>query len=356
MAYSVKGKPWIIPGAKNVEKCTTSKEVMEAAGLDFTVDKCELVSKMPFDISRTDELLDDINKGNCFTHGGDIFRDCPNAFATYRTDLDIPLGIVKSRYEIVQNIDAFSFFDNAIGKDKAIWQTAGFFGDGERIFVSAKLPNNITVKGDVVENYLVFANSHDGSSGVNILFTPIRVICQNTLNAAIKTSDCFVRFRHTKSVHNNISMADELLGIAAQQTEDTELLFNHLANTKIDDKQVMNFIGKTFLGSKYDAVINYDKENGIKKLINVDYHTMEVTGVSTRMANMMHKTFDYYQNGIGQREIAGTAWGAYNAVTGYYSNVDNSTGEDRMKSMLYGRTGSVMTEALNIAHGLAITA
>ena len=102
-------------------------------------------------------------------------------------------------------IDAFSFFNNAIGRDKAIWQTAGFFGNGERIFVSAKLPDSIYVNGqDPVDNYLVFTTSHDGSSGVKILFTPIRVICENTLNAAIKNATNYVSFRHTASVHKNI--------------------------------------------------------------------------------------------------------------------------------------------------------
>ena len=353
MAYNIKGKPWLIPGARNVEKCTTSAEVMEKAGLGFQVDKCELVAKMPFNLDKMDDILDDINSGACFTHASDVYRPCPNAFATYRTDTNIPLGIVKSRYEIVQNKDAFAFFDNAIGENKAIWQTAGFFGDGERIFVSAKLPNNIKVNGDTIENYLVFTNSHDGSSGVNILFIPIRIICQNTLNAAIKTSDCFIRFRHTKSVHNNITMADELLGIAAEQTKDTEILFNQLAEVKIDDKQVKKYLAKVFLDdNKFKAIESYDKIAGFDKIAALDYRTMEVTGVSTRAANMIHKAFEYYQDGFGQKDIAGTAYGAYNAVTGYYSNIDNSVGQDRMKSMLYGRTMNVTTNALAEAHNL----
>lgn len=347
--YSTKGKPWLIPGAKNVESCKTSREVMEKAGINFTVDKCPLVAKMPFDVNNADTLLDDMNDGKCFSHSGNIYRDCPNAFATYRTDENIPLGIVKSRYEIVQNVDAFAFFDDAIGKDRAIWQTAGFFGDGERVFVSAKLPNDIRVNGDVIENYLVFANSHDGSTGVNILFIPIRVVCQNTLNSAIKTSDCFVRFRHTRSVHNNISMADDLLGIAKMQSDEVQQLYTQLANTKVTDSQVKRFIAQTFAEDKIAIIDNYDAKFGVDKIIDLDYGALKTTGISTRMANMMHKTYDYYKNGIGQEDIVNTAYGAYNAVTGYYSNIDNSTGEDRMKSMLYGRSATVMANSLGLA-------
>ena len=201
--FGVKGKPWEGAGAVNVEDCQTAREVITKSKLNFTVAKCEVVAKMPIkDFS--DEALDrfkEIENG-AMVYGNNIYREVPNSFATYRTDYNIPLGNVKSKYTVVQNIDAFNFFDKAIGRDKAIWQTAGAFGNGERIFVSAKLPDNILVNGsDPIETYLVFTNTHDGSSGVKILFTPIRVICQNTLNAAIRGASNIVTFRHNQSVH-----------------------------------------------------------------------------------------------------------------------------------------------------------
>ena len=137
MSYVVKGAPFRYRGAVNVEECKTAADVMSAAGLDWQVSKCELVAKMPIHINKP--------KNEGFIFGSNNYVDCPNAYATYRTDYNIPLGIVKERYTPVQNIDAFAFFDGAIGKDKAIWQTAGFFGNGERIFVSVKLPKNILV-------------------------------------------------------------------------------------------------------------------------------------------------------------------------------------------------------------------
>uniref|UniRef100_A0AAU8MHJ4 DUF945 domain-containing protein n=1 Tax=Geladintestivirus 1 TaxID=3233133 RepID=A0AAU8MHJ4_9CAUD len=348
--YELKGKPWLIPGARNVSDCKTSKEVMDKAGLDFTVDKCELVAKMPVNMNNTDRMLDDMNDNLAFAHNGNIYRDCPNAFATFRTDENIPLGIVKSRYEIVQNRDAFNFFDAAIGENEAIWQTAGFFGDGERIFVTAKLPDFIKVKKDLIENYLVFANSHDGSSGVNILFTPIRVVCQNTLNAAIRKADCFVRFRHTANVHDNIKRAHEVLGIVKTQMEDISDTFNFLADKPMTDNQVKDFIAKTYLDNgKYIAITEYDKKYGLDKIFRLDTNAMEATGIKTRGANILKKTYEYYHEGFGQKEFEGTAYGAYNAITGYYANIDNSTGEDKMKSVLYGRTMDITSQALQNA-------
>ena len=80
--YNVKGQPWRFPGAVNVEDCVSSKDVMIKAHLDFKVDKCQLVAKMPFDTDKTDDILDDMNAGNCFAHEANIFIDCPGAFAT----------------------------------------------------------------------------------------------------------------------------------------------------------------------------------------------------------------------------------------------------------------------------------
>ena len=118
----------------------------------------------------------------------------------------------------------------------------------------------------------------------------------------------------------------------------------------MDDKQVKEYIASTYLGvDKVIAIKEYDKLAGLDRIFNIDARAMEATGISTRACNILHKTFDYYQNGIGQQEIAGTAYGAYNAITGYYSNIDNTFGQDRMKKMLYGSAATVMANALAFA-------
>lgn len=327
MAYSVKGIPFRYKGSVNVENCKTSEEVMIASHLDWEVAKCELVAKMPAHIDKIEN--------NGFIFGSDNYVECPNAYATYRTDYNIPLGIVKERYTPVQNIDAFNFFDNAIGKNKAIWQTAGFFGNGERIFVSAKLPNYILVNGDPVENYLVFTTSHDGSSGVKILFTPIRVVCENTLNAAIRNSNNYVSFRHTKSIHDNLDIASEILGICDEKTKYLQETFTYMNSIKINDKNAEEIFGK--------VVLTEDEQFGIKQkgytinqIINRDWRAIHDSNISMKKVNVLSAMNNYYFVGPGQNDILGTAWGVYNAITGYYSNIDNSEGIKRMDSLLYG--------------------
>lgn len=343
--YERIGLPWSGPIAMNVSDCTTSQEVMKKAKLDFEVKKCELVARMPFSINgdnRVNETMGD------FARNGMIYRDCPNAFATYRTDKNIPLGLVKSKYEVVQNIDAFNFFDDAIGPGKAVWQTAGNFGHGHRIFVSAKLPVETRVGDDKIDNYLLFSNSHDGSMSVNIMFTPVRVWCFNMLNSAKRSSDSFIRLRHTSSVKDRIQMGARVLAVACEHAVQAQELYNSLAAMKMNDEQVMNYLANLVLTeSELIALNTFDKDNGVKKLMYRDYLTMERTGISTRKANKLSGMFEYYLDGIGQKPILGTAWGAYNAVTGYYSNIDNMRGEKRLDSLLYGGANKVMLEGLN---------
>lgn len=337
--YITKGAPWQYQGAKNVEDCITAEDVMFKARLDWTVAKCEVVAKIP--------ILATPNNPNGFVHGTDYYIECGNAYATYRTDTNTPLGIVKERYTPVQNIDAFTFFNNAIGKNKAIWQTAGYFGNGERIFVSAKLPKNIYVNGDPVENYLVFTTSHDGSSGVKILFTPIRVVCENTLNAAIQGATNYVSFRHTKSVHDNLDIANEILGICEKKIEYTSNRYNAMRNDTISDNEAMSLFGNVILTS--DEIFKIEQTgHTIEQIVLRDWNAIHDSDISMRKVNMLSEINNYYFNGIGQKEIVGTKWGVYNAITGYYSNIDNSIGTKRMDSLLFGDKANKIQLAGNL--------
>lgn len=348
----INGLPWHFKGVRDVKACTTAFDVIQAAKLDFTVAKCELFANMPstdaeIDLQFENEgLIADRDSGNIL-YGGRTYRKLEDNFATYRTDSNIPLGLVKSKYTIVQNRDAFKFFDDAIGPGKAIWDTAGCFDNGRRVFVSAKLPDTITVNGkDKIDNYLVFTNSHDGSGSVSIMFTPVRIICQNCLPGARRQAEQFIRFRHTQSVHGNINEAAEILGIARKQEEMMEIEFNKMAQKKMNDMQVMDYIAALHLNAEeYNAVKQIP--GGMSLLYYRNNNVVQEANISTRKLNMLVNTFEYYTDGPGQFDIAGTAWGAFNAVTGYYSNVANLKDAKRMDSLLYGNAGSVMNKALN---------
>lgn len=345
MSFAVKGIPFQFKGVTNVEDCKTSQDVIVKAGLNWEVAKCELFAQTPAKLN--DNLRED-----GFTRGSNFFIETPNSFAIYRKDNNYPLGVVKSRYTPVQNLDAFKFFDDAIGKDKAIWQTAGCFGNGERVFVSAKLPKGILVNGlDPVDNYLVFTTTHDATGGVKALLTPIRVICGNTLQAAIATTTNFVSFRHTSGVHENMERGAEILGICKQKIEVVEGYYNDMYKRAYNDEKTHKLFASVILSKEEISNIT-NTGHTIQQVIAKNWSAIEDSGISMKKANTLKDINEYYFTGPGQREIVGTGWGVYNAITGYYSNIDNAIGLKRMDSLLYGDKSTKIETAGNLVLNL----
>lgn len=344
--YIIRGVPWSNGLTKDVKGCTTSHEVMEKAGLNWQVKKCELVAKMPFGIGSNNMVNEQDNE---FSRNGYIYRGLDNAFATYRTDINVPLGLVKSKYEVVQNMDAFNFFDDAIGEDKAIYLAAGCLGFGQKVFVTAKLPIETTVNGDPIDNYLVFSNAHDGSGAVDIMFTPLRVMCTNMLAAGRQSAFAHIRIRHTKTVKERLDKGAEVLRIACEMANNVQDLYRSLEFFKMDDGQAMDYFARLQLTEEeYAKLMNYNPTKGLELLFNRDYMTLDRCDISMRKANQLSTLFDYYYNGVAQKEIKGTGWGVYNAVTGYYSNVLDMEGQKRTESLLWGSANNAVTKAFDL--------
>lgn len=169
--FSVKEKAWHSLGTI-IENYPTSAEALQFAGLNYTVEKRPLytLDNINFDLlnALADEIEPEVN--------------VPNYYATIRTDTEEVLGVVGKDYQIVQNTEAFSFFDSIVGNDKGIkYETAGALGNGERIFITAKLPEYIRIgKDDLIEQFLFLTTSHDGFGSITASFTPIRICCQNS--------------------------------------------------------------------------------------------------------------------------------------------------------------------------------
>src|ERR1700749_2100556 len=191
--FSVQQKAWHGLG-QIVEGYPTSKEALQLAGLDFEV------VKLP-NIHRLADGTETVSNSSFFTH---------------RTDNGAILGDkVGTDYNIVQNRDAFSFFDAIVGGDGIQYETAGALGKGERIFITAKLPDYIKVGSDeLIEKYLFLTTSHDGSGSITAAFTPVRIVCQNTLNAALYNSTNTIKIRHTIGVQDRLKEAHKVMGIS----------------------------------------------------------------------------------------------------------------------------------------------
>jgi phage/plasmid-like protein (TIGR03299 family) len=334
---SVKEKAWHGLG-QILDKPATAQEAIESAGLDFEVAKEPVyvpVRKVEYDVAKqSDAIMMERNPNGTIYSQMEVVED---RFATYRTDSGHPFGVVGSRYEIVQNRDAFGFFDAIVGEGEAIYETAGALGGGEVIFITAKLPSFIRVgANDDIEKYLLFTSSHDGSGAITAMFTPIRVVCNNTLNAALRSNAARVTIRHTKSVHDNLKKAHTVLGITNRLSEELTAIYNNMAKVRITDKQLMDYIETVVLGDTLERMMNKDDKFEL----------------STRSSNIMGNITKYaYEHPTQQLETTkGTAWGAYQAITGYYSNVkDYKNDEAKMSSLLMGSTYDIMQKSLVLA-------
>ena len=170
--FSVRQTPWHGLGAVLEEPPTTIAEAIERSGLGWRVER------EPIALDRGDvATANDWWLPRC--------EEIPGWWANVRQDTRQVLGIVGERYRIVQNIEAFQFVDQLIGSAMH-FETAGSLHGGRRVWVLAQLPEHIEVGGDPVRPYVLLMNSHDGSTAVVAASTPIRVVCQNTLNPDVQ--------------------------------------------------------------------------------------------------------------------------------------------------------------------------
>ena len=228
-----------------------------------------------------------------------VFQPTPGSFSIHRTDSGEILGDRLGKgYTIVQNNEAFAFFDSITGAGEAMYETAGVLGKGERIFITAKMPNYIRIAGtdDVTEVYVLLTSSHDGSGSIIAAVTPVRVVCNNTLNMALRDTISKVAVRHSASVMENLEEAHKVLGIAHKFMDEVSQCFNVLAKKSVTDEQVKALIGELFKSEKED---------------------------STRMNNIQDAVWTAYNVGIGQDKILGTAWGVLNGLTHYFDHDKN---------------------------------
>jgi phage/plasmid-like protein (TIGR03299 family) len=312
--FSVKEKAWHGLG-QIVDEYPTSAEAIQFAGLDYEVEKRPL-----FTNSLNNELAGSIS-------GIDVPKThIPTNFATVRNDNNAVLGVVGKDYEIIQNIDAFSFFDAIVGGGDGIqYETAGALGKGERIFITAKLPGYIRVgNADLIEQYLFLTTSHDGYGSISAAFTPIRIVCNNTLNAALKNHTNCIKIRHTANANDRLKQAHTLMGITGTLGAELESIFNHWAGIPITDKQVKLLVQQAMCPNK----------EVLKNLQNGAHDNL-----STTYKNIVESVFEYSQSSPTQLmpTTAGTVFGAYNAITGYFQNVRKyKNDEAKLRSIMDG--------------------
>lgn len=178
-------------------------------------------------------------------------KEVPNYVANVRDSDNSVLGIVTNRYKIVQNEEAFAFTDALISGDVR-YETAGSLKNGKRIWLLAKLPETKVID-DVVIPYVCFTNTHDGTGAVQAIMSPIRVVCNNTLNLALTTAKRSWSMRHVGDINGKIEEAREVLGLADKYMKELNVFADKLANTSLPFEKAKEIVNELFPIDKEDS-------------------------------------------------------------------------------------------------------
>ena len=299
-------EPWHHLGTR-LNNVATAEEMIQAASLDWNVLKQPIAGST----NGHYELVREARAGT--------------------NEVNVQLGRCTKAYEPLQNRDAFAFFDGIVSEGSAIFHTAGALGDGERIWVLAKLPSSIVVSGnDIVDKYLLLTNTHNGGEAVTVKFTPIRVVCQNTLSAALRDGSTAVRIKHTASMMSRLSDVPGLLGLSHDVFAGLEEAYAAMAEKALQEQDVFDYLNSLMPMTETQLMHKVAKSKMPKRweAVLTDFEAHPIT------------------------ETKGTLWALYNAFTHYidYAELGRKKDESsRLERVWYGEGAAVKVHALNQA-------
>lgn len=266
-----------------------------------------------------------------------------------KSDEKVLAPMVGERYTILQNEEAFAWFHPWLESKEAALHTGGALFEGSRIWALAKLnrdPMEIAA-GDIVEKYVLLSHSHDGSLAVRVGYTPIRVVCANTLAMAHRAdASKLIRLKHSKNVHTNLDNIREVMNLVNQEFEATAEQYRALVKKSINQNDLRKYVKAVFKVEADDDKIWTAKERS-KELKAI---------VSERQKGILEDVIGLCESGRGNNlpSVKGTLWTAYQGVTEYLNYVNGRNGDNRMNSLWFGQNQKLSQSALDIAVAMAV--
>jgi phage/plasmid-like protein (TIGR03299 family) len=309
--------PWHELGRQLAEP-PTAKEAIRAARLDWRV------AKKP-----------------TYAMSEGTWYEIPDSYAIIREDLwgseRCPIfATVAEKYVPLQNDEAFGFFDGLIDRKLATYETAGALGDGERVWVMAKLNEDVCIGGkDQVQRYILLANGHNAATAVRIILTPIRVVCQNTLTCAVETAKSEFRVHHGPDIHKKLDAAREQLDTMLRQYEVLANRFDEMVKRAMPKQDLKDYLDLVF---PLPARGRLSERNYEAAIADVEQRKKGCT--------------ELFENGSGNKEpgIRGSLWAAYNGVTDWADHrMRFKNRYQRFNSLFFGEAGRIKTRALRNA-------
>lgn len=301
MAY-VGATPWHGLGTK-VPSDLTPIQMLEVAGLDWQVEKAPAFSVI------NDEVR------------------AINRSALYRTNDNTILDVVSDDWNPVQNEEAFSFFNEFVAAGDMEMHTAGSLKNGQIVWGLAKIKQSFELfKGDQIDSYLLFSNFHKYGFSTDVRFTPIRVVCNNTLTLSLSSAvERMAKISH-RTLFNPVAVKD-MLGVATDKLEKYKDMAQYLGSKKAKEEDIVEYFTRIFpvTGSK---------------------NKKEVSKNATLAMDILHTQ-------PGHEYAEGTWWQNFNAVTYMTDHLMGRSADSRLSSAWYGSNKNLKTKALELAVEMA---
>lgn len=312
MAYAGE-LPWHGLGVP-VSNDMSAYEMMEAAQLNWTVKKVPLYREFQGNL-----------KGSWKDYTKE-YRPIDNKMALIREEDNTELDVVGKNWHPVQNQEAFDFFYDWVEEGKMEMHTAGSLSNGKIVWILAKVNETFeVVKDDVVESYMLFTNPHSFGTSLNVRFTPIRVVCNNTLQLALGSNNNGIRLDHTKKFDPH--MVKDALGLATNSMIQYSDQAKHLVN-KMSTKE--------------------SRDEYFSKLFPMTHHEQEVKGyVRSKKAAYANRLHNDGTPGAGL--VKDSWWDTFNTVTYMYDHKLGKSNASRVRSSWYGDASKSKQEALTKA-------
>lgn len=278
----------------------TAEQAMEHGLLGgWNVRKTPLLADVdvPVEMDPADRELIELTGGEAPTERVQV--PVPNRFAVVRDNpvergrIDA-LGVVGGTYHPIQNEAHAEFLNTLVDESGAHFETAGAIQDGRKVFITMKLPNHINVGGvDRVDTYLAAINSHDGSLPFTIMVTPVRIVCQNTLNLAWEGTSSRVKIRHTvNSQASVVSKARETLDLSFSYLDHFQEEAERLINTPLPQDRFEQIITEAF-----------------------GAHEEMAPAVATRRETQLDEFMRIFADDYTHEGLRETAWAGLNTLT-----------------------------------------
>ncbi len=303
MAYAGQ-VPWHGLGVEVADNLTPL-QMQKAAGLDWKVEKQSIVTSEGIAVDKKKALI--------------------------RTSDNSVLDIVGAEWNPVQNTEAFNFFSEYCKTGNMKMHTAGSLQDGKIVWALAKLDDEFKLfGGDRVESYLLFSNPHKFGSSIDVKFTPVRVVCNNTLTLSLQTgreNAAGVKLNHKKAF--DADKVKEMLGIANMKLGTYKEMAEALGKKKYKKDDVLTYIDSLFP--------TYSKKERGKKLVHQE------------LSQNGQRVFELLETSPGHTYKPGSWWNAFNAVTYYSDHERGKTADARITSSWYGQSKNLKQRALQDA-------